>query len=132
MADLDDPAARGGEVDEAPGVVRVGGNRLLDHDVAAGLEQRARDVGMAHGRRGHDGGVDRLRQRVERVESLQLQRRSDLRRDRVIRVDEAGDLDLRHFGQDARVQAAEVSGSDDSDAHQRMIPRFEPRMKSAK
>ena len=40
----------------------------------------------------------------------------DLGGDRVVRLDEAGDVRLRHLGQDARVQPAEVAGADDADA----------------
>src|SRR5438067_8149788 len=44
VADLDDAAVFLGEVDEALGVVDGVGDRLLDHDVAAGLDQRGADL----------------------------------------------------------------------------------------
>src|SRR3954462_2090039 len=70
---------------------------------------------MRRGPRRDDGAIDLARERRHRIEALQFQRRDDVRRDRVIRLDETDDIRLRHFREDARVQTPEVAGVDYAD-----------------
>src|SRR5438270_3597774 len=128
---MEDTIARTGDVDEPPRVIDSRRDRLLDQHIAAGFEELARDVEVGHGRRRDDGAVDLARERGDGIEALDLQCLRDVRGDRVIPLDEADDIRLRHLRQDSRVQPAEVAGADDTNPH-RMMPRFDSRTNSTR
>ena len=126
MTDLQESRILFGDVDETASLIDFRRDRFLHEHIAAGFDQLARDIKMRSRWSGDDGTVDCLRQCGNRIESTQPERFRDFCGNAVVHLDESGDLRLRHFGEHASVEAAEVACADDADAGaHRMNPRCE-------
>lgn len=93
------------------------GDGLLDQDVQAQFDQATSDIGVGDGWRRDDGGVGATRKIFQRCEYRAIECSRALR----VKIEDAGELCLFVFPDDANVIPAERTGSDDCNARFRHL-----------
>src|SRR5262249_19327592 len=116
VPDPEDAAARPAFLNQALRLVELRGDRFLDQNVAAALEEIFRDLSMTGGRGGDDYRVRRFRHRVQTLQNRHLEFPRDLTRAAAVVVVDAHTRDTGEPSGHADMLTSEVADAGDGQA----------------